>query len=131
MPHYIFMLMPLAALFTAPYLRLVLSFRKGIKFYYPLQMALGTLIILALVILNYYFFQPPYIAVHIIGPILLVLLIVAMTRKFTTRGIKTFYITALFSLVLNFFMNYDFFPNLMKYQGGNELAAQMKRLTTI
>jgi hypothetical protein len=34
--------------------------------------------------------------------------------------------TAFFSLVLNFCLNYNFFPRLMQYQGGNQLAKQMQ-----
>ncbi len=32
------------------------------------------------------------------------------------------YVSVVMSLVLNFFMTFNFFPNLMHYQGGNELA---------
>jgi hypothetical protein len=42
---------------------------------------------------------------------------------------KTIYITATASLVFNFLLYYNFFPHLLKYQGGNELARQMKEKT--
>jgi hypothetical protein len=31
------------------------------------------------------------------------------------------------SIVLNFFMNYNFFPQVMKYQGGNELVKKIEK----
>lgn len=37
------------------------------------------------------------------------------------------YVSVFFMLVFNFFLNYNFFPSLMKYQGGNELAFKMER----
>ena len=40
-------------------------------------------------------------------------------------GMKTIYITASVSLLFNFLLYYSFFPQLLKYQGGNELARLM------
>ncbi|MEO8404614.1 MAG: glycosyltransferase family 39 protein [Chitinophagaceae bacterium] len=127
MPHYIFMLLPLAALFTAPYLRLVLSYRKGIRFYYPLHLVLACLVIVAIIILNYYFFPPRTIAMQILGPIAIIGLIWSMIRKDNSKGMKVMYMTVCFAIAVNFFMNYNFFPGLMKYQGGNELAFEIKK----
>lgn len=126
MPHYIFMLMPLAALFTAPWLRLTLSYKNGLRFLYPLHIVLAVLVIVAASILNYYFFQPQTFFVHIAGPLLLVVLLVLLIRKWHPKALKLLYVTAMFVLVFNFFMNYNFFPNLMRYQGGNELAKKMR-----
>src|SRR5688572_13488613 len=55
MPHYLIMLFPLATIFTAPYLRHVLSFRKGIKIFFPLQLLFAVLFVLAAIVLNFYF----------------------------------------------------------------------------
>ncbi|MEI9943803.1 MAG: glycosyltransferase family 39 protein [Chitinophagaceae bacterium] len=126
MPHYVFMLMPLAALFTAPYLRLALSNRKGIKFYLPLQIAFACIVILATVVLNYYFFMPQGIAMHIAGAVLLIGLLRFIIKKYEARALKVVYVSVLASIVFNIFLNYNFFPNLMKYQGGNELAFKIK-----
>jgi 4-amino-4-deoxy-L-arabinose transferase-like glycosyltransferase len=127
MPHYVFMLLPLAALFTAPYLRLVLSYKGGIRFYLPLQVAFAVLVLLATLVINYYFFPPESILVHIVGGALIITLLVLLLRKSQAKAWKVIYIGIFFSIVFNFFLNYNFFPGLMKYQGGNELAFQMKR----
>jgi 4-amino-4-deoxy-L-arabinose transferase-like glycosyltransferase len=126
MPHYVFMLLPLAALFTAPYLRLVLSYRGGIRFYYPLQLILAGLVIIATIVLNYYFL-PPAVPGQIIGALLIMMLLVLLFRKSPLRASKLVYITVCVALLFNLFMNYNFFPNLLKYQGGNELAFHMRR----
>lgn len=127
MPHYIIMLLPLAALFTAPYLRYILSSRKGISFYYPLHIVFAILVCLAILALNYYFFPPRNIFIWVLGTIALLLLIGIIIRKFENKPMKVIYMTAAFSLVLNFFMNYNFFPSLLKYQAGNELVKKMEK----
>ncbi|MFL5772586.1 MAG: ArnT family glycosyltransferase [Flavisolibacter sp.] len=126
MPHYIIMLLPLAALFTAPYLRYVLSFRKGIRFFYPFQLVFAALVIPVAIALNYYFFPPQNFFVWIFGTLLLLILAFILVRRNSNKAVKILYITVGLSLVLNFFMNYNFFPSLLRYQGGNELAAQME-----
>lgn len=127
MPHYVFMLLPLTALFTAPYLRLILSYKKGTRFFYPLHMVLAFLVLLATLGLNYYFFPPQAILMQITGPLLLVALLVLLVRKSPVRALKIVYLTVFFAIVFNFFLNYNFFPSLLKYQGGNELVIQMRK----
>jgi 4-amino-4-deoxy-L-arabinose transferase-like glycosyltransferase len=127
MPHYVFMLLPLAALFTAPYLRLVLTYKRGLRFYYPLHMVLAGLVIAATIVLNYYFFPPQDIAMHIAGAVLLFTLLALLFKKIPVKGMKVIYVTVMTALVFNVFMNYNFFPSLLKYQGGNELAFKMKK----
>ncbi len=121
MPHYILMLFPLAAVFTAPYLRLALS-TKCIRFFYPVQITLGYLILAAVVLLNFYFFKPVNGFVAVTGIALLITLFILLTFKDPNRALKVIYVSLLLSIALNFFMTFNFFPNLMRYQGGNELA---------
>ncbi|MEO5562132.1 MAG: glycosyltransferase family 39 protein, partial [Chitinophagaceae bacterium] len=126
MPHYVFMLLPLAAMFTAPYLRLVLSYKGGVRFYYPLQVALTVLVIAVTILLNYYFL-PPGIVGQVIGALLIIALLFILFKKLQAKALKVIYLSVCVAIVFNLFMNYNFFPNLLKYQGGNELAFQMKR----
>jgi hypothetical protein len=126
MPHYVFMLLPLAALFTAPYLRLILSYKGGIRFYYPLQLVLAVLVIIVTIALNYYFL-PPSVFGQIAGALLIIAFLILLFRKSQHRASKVVYLTACIAILFNLFMNYNFFPNLLKYQGGNELAFQMRK----
>lgn len=126
MPHYILMLFPLAAVFTAPYLRLALS-SKLIRFFFPLHLILGYLMIAAVVLLNFYFFTPVNDLVAITGVGLLITLFILLTFKDPKRAMKVVYVSVFLSIALNFFMTFNFFPQLMKYQGGNELAMTMKK----
>src|SRR5215203_1121804 len=74
MPHYIIMLLPLAAIFTAPSLKLVLSYKKGTRIFLRIQVFFAILIIAATIILNYYFFKPDNWVVIITGALLLIFL---------------------------------------------------------
>ncbi len=126
MPHYIIMLLPLAALSTAPYVQHVLTRIKAVRFYLPMQVVFGSLVFVAIIILNYYFFKPANWFVAILGPLLLLLMAWLLIKKFQNKATKTILVTVALSLVFNFFLNYNFFPNLLKYQAGNELAMFMK-----
>lgn len=126
MPHYLIMLFPLATIFTASYLRHVLSFRKGIKLFFPIQAFLVIVMIILAGALNYYFFKPADWILWIIGPMLLAGIIVLWKSKWADKGIKIIYISAAASLLFNFMLNYNFFPQLLKYQGGNEMVNTMK-----
>ena len=106
MPHYIIMLLPLAALFTAPYLRYILSFRKGVRFFYPIHMVFAILVCLAIVALNYYFFPPRNFLIWLFGSLGLIGLVVIIVRKYENKEKKLIFMTAAFSLVFNFGNHY-------------------------
>ncbi|HEY0895520.1 MAG TPA: glycosyltransferase family 39 protein [Sphingobacteriaceae bacterium] len=126
MPHYILMFCPLAAVFTAPYLRLALSRRKGLRIYRPLQIFIAAAGAVLSVILNFYFFKPVdlFVGIALIA-VLLLLLVLIFTRP-AVPGRRILAISAVGAIVINSFMNFNFFPTLMKYQGGNEMAKEMK-----
>jgi 4-amino-4-deoxy-L-arabinose transferase-like glycosyltransferase len=127
MPHYIIVLLPLAAIFTAPYLRLSLSYISGRKLYLPVQIFFAGIIGGATILLNYYFFKPVNFFVLIVGSAMLGLLVALITKRFANKAMKILLVSSFLSLCFNFFLSYNFFPNLLKYQAGNELVKQMKR----
>jgi 4-amino-4-deoxy-L-arabinose transferase-like glycosyltransferase len=131
MPHYVIMLLPLAALFTSPYLTAVLSFKKGIRIFFPLQFFFAAAVVPVTLLLNYYFFKPYNFFVWTIGSAILIVFVWLLFKRFSNRGIKLIGISAGLSLLFNFFMNYNFFPNLLKYQAGKELADSMKKQNII
>ncbi|MGZ8559746.1 MAG: ArnT family glycosyltransferase [Chitinophagaceae bacterium] len=131
MPHYIIMLFPLATIFTAPYLRHVLSFRKAIRIFFPLQIVFAFIVVLLAAALNYYFFKPVNWLLLMTGPVLLMGLIWLLATKTLKKGIKVIYISAGVSILFNLLLNYNFFPQLLKYQAGNEMAKEMKKKNII
>jgi 4-amino-4-deoxy-L-arabinose transferase-like glycosyltransferase len=126
MPHYIIMLLPLAAIFTAPYLRVMVNSLKTLKFFYALQFIFAVLILLATLSLNYYFFQPRNLFMHLVGGVMVFAFVTFLFRRSTDKPMKMVYMSVALSLLLNFFLNYNFFPQLLRYQGGNELAKEMR-----
>ena len=127
MPHYIIMLFPLAALFTAPYVRLALSQKTGLKIFYPMQVFLAVGIILITIALNFYFFQPQNILVAIAGSLLILTLVILIFKKNLPKPIRFILISAFTSISFNFFLNFNFIPQLMQYQGGNQLADMLHK----
>jgi len=125
MPHYLIMLFPLATVFTATYLRHVLSFRRGTKLFFPLQFFFAILVVLAAIFLNFYFFKPASWIIYPISALLLCLLLILTINRSLQKGMKIIYISASVSLLFNFLLYYNFFPQLLKYQAGNELVKQM------
>jgi 4-amino-4-deoxy-L-arabinose transferase-like glycosyltransferase len=126
MPHYLIMLFPLSTIFTAPYLRHVLSYRRGTKLFFPIQAFLVIVMIILAGALNYYFFKPANWIAGIMGPLLLAGIIGLWKYNRSDKGIKIIYISAAASILFNFMLNYNFFPQLLKYQGGNEMVKLMK-----
>jgi len=126
MPHYLIMLFPLATIFTTPYLRHVLSYRKGTKVFFPLQLLFAILVVLAAIVLNFYFFNPGSWITYLITALLIGLVLMLTINRSLQQGMKTIYISASVSLLFNFLLYYNFFPQLLKYQAGNELVKQMK-----
>jgi 4-amino-4-deoxy-L-arabinose transferase-like glycosyltransferase len=126
MPHYIIMLLPFAALFTAPYFRLIISSIRSLKWAYPVQVFFAISVISVTLLINYYFFPPQNMFVWIVGSALLIALICMLIKKYNNSGLKLLHLTVAFPLVFNFFMNYNFFPSLFNYQGGNQLAGLIK-----
>jgi 4-amino-4-deoxy-L-arabinose transferase-like glycosyltransferase len=126
MPHYMIMLLPLAAMATAPFLRMLFMQPRVKKIFVPMQVILIILVILLILVLNYYFFPPANIAVWIAGTGGLLFLVYLLRRKYRHAGWKFVTISTALCLVFNFFVNYNFFPQLMTYQAGNEMVKHMK-----
>ncbi len=126
MPHYIFWFLPLATLFTAPYLRELMSGRPGHRFFYYLHIVFALLVLLATIALNFYFFKPASWWVWTAGIALIIGLIYLLFKRQNDAGLKLVYVSAGLSIVFNFFVNYSFFPNLFRYQGGKELVSLME-----
>jgi hypothetical protein len=62
----------------------------------------------------------------IIGIIVLLVFTGMLIKRDQNRGRKLLVISIATSLMLNFFLNYNFFPKAMKYQAGNALVDKMK-----
>lgn len=127
MAHYVIMFMPLAALSTAPYLMEVLSKKSWSNFYYWMFFVIAVLVIPVSIILNFYFMGIENYFALIAGVIILALLVYILFKNYREKAYKTLALGVLASLFFNFLLNYNFFPALMKYQAGKDLAQEVKQ----
>ncbi len=127
MPHYLIMLLPLVSIYTAVYFFHVLSFKGGRRLYRPVQSIITGLLILFAAALNFYFFKPVNIVLPILSVLMTAFLLFLWLRYDMHAGARLIYISAIGSLLFNFLLNYNFFPQLLKYQAGNEMAAYMQK----
>ena len=123
MQQNLLLLLPLAALFTAPYLRLALS-TKAVRFFYPVQLLMGYLVIAVVVLMNFYLFKPVNDLIALLGIALLITLFILLTFKDPNRAAKVVYVSLLLSIAFNFFMTYNFFPNLVQYQKERKITTK-------
>ena len=126
MPHYLIMLFPLVTVFTAPYLCHILSKGKNVKVFFYIQSFLSVVLIVLAAALNYYFFKPLNLFMIFAGPVLLGATIYIWINRSIHKGARVIYIGAMASILFNFLLNYNFFPQLLKYQAGNEMASMLK-----
>jgi 4-amino-4-deoxy-L-arabinose transferase-like glycosyltransferase len=121
LPHYVFVLLPLAAILTATYLHQVLiEATPGVRVWRWVQLFVGTLLwAVAMLIVVVVFPDPPgYV------PVWLGLWLVGMVF-FVTRRTHTYRLVglSLLSIVgLNGVLNDYFYPNLFRYQAGSVAA---------
>jgi 4-amino-4-deoxy-L-arabinose transferase-like glycosyltransferase len=125
LPHYIFVVFPLAAILTASHWdqflwenKTLSKFSKGL---YGFHFIIFTILIIAASLIAFV----PFGRIHlfVLGIGLLSLGIVSILLfSHQTMGKKWFYISVVIMLGVNTFMNTHFYPNLLKYQWGNQLA---------
>lgn len=122
LPHYLNVVFPLAAVFTAAYLLQRVRTNKTGKMRYVMQLVISVLLLVLATTINGWVF--PVHGAGLIAAVVLLLAVVFYFYKSTlyTREQKTILIP-FSSMVLCFFLlNTNFYPQLLRYQGGNELA---------
>ena len=124
LPHYIFVVFPLAAIITAKFLYKLLytqQFTVWRRILTVLHVFIFVLLWLAVIVLLVYPFEsiPKYVGV--IAAILLVAMFYILTMK-KTGFPKLLEVTFLTVIGVNIFLNTAIYPTLLKYQIGNTVA---------
>jgi 4-amino-4-deoxy-L-arabinose transferase-like glycosyltransferase len=130
LPHYIFVVFPLAVILTASHWETILwnnkSLAKLTKGFYGFHLFIFSVLIVATILIALIPFGLIGWAGRLIG--LLVLFVIAkLLNSKHTIGQKWFYISVILMLGVNTFMNTHFYPNLLKYQWGNQLATVIEK----
>ena len=121
LPHYLNIIFPVAAVMTASFLYERKERRKNLRPFLLIQVVLCSLCLLVAGAVNVWAF-PLYNVIVIIGFLLLVA-VVAFFLLRTKLVLPKLVVASVTTSVLVFYLlNSNFYPQLLKYQAGNELA---------
>lgn len=121
LPHYLNIIFPVAAVFTAAWLLERQQKRRSFKGLLLTQLILCTLLLLAAGALNVWAF--PARGVLAVGGFLLLLAVSAVFLRPLGTQVQKLVAASVITVALVFFLlNTNFYPQLLRYQGGNELA---------
>ncbi len=128
LPHYMNSLFPILAVLLAGYLIYLNDHSKErmIKILLRIQYFVITLGTILAIVLITQVFPIPKIFLLTFYVILLLFLMYMLFRK-EKRIAKILIISVLFSVFVNFSLNTQFYPNLLKYQAGNNMIKIIKK----
>ena len=121
LPHYTNIIFPLLAILTADWIYRTEK-GSGIR-YYKIAQYITIVLLVALLVTIHIFFRPRGISVTAILALLITgLMIVVFLRYPMQRKWRIFYQSAFLIILVNFYLNLVFYPELLKYQSGSMVA---------
>ena len=127
LPHYLNIVMPLFSILTASYLYKLNIFvkEKAIKVLLSIQYFILGFVFIAALLLCFYVFEIQSMLSYFLFAIaaLIIIYYILKPGPYSVRIITTAAIT---SLLLNFVLNFHFYPNLLDYQAGSSMAQVIK-----
>jgi len=127
LPHYVFVLYPFAAIFTASWLsRLeqenLVMFEKLKK----AQVILCALMIVLVLVMNFWFFPLYEKPLALFITVVLLFGLLYACRVYQNENKPNLYLVSAFTgIIINFMMNSNFYPQLLNYQGGTVASAYL------
>ncbi|MEB8329667.1 glycosyltransferase family 39 protein [Flavobacteriaceae bacterium KMM 6897] len=123
LPHYLNITMPLFSILTASYLYKMFETGsvKTKKIFLAVQYFILALVFIAVLLLCFYVFKLHTTLSFVLLGILLAVIIYFCLKK-EDYAIRVFTIAVYTSLLLNSILNLHFYPSLLKYQGGSNMA---------
>lgn len=133
LPHYLNILFPLFAIITASYIYNLAGKsitreqrnQNTMKVILVVQFVIVSVMIVLAAVLSLWVFPVDNILIGITASALLVLIILQTFKRHVTFG-RIVVVSVLMSVLLNFVLNANFYPKLLKYQGGAAIAEQAK-----
>ena len=123
LPHYINIIFPVTAVMTASWLLKPTSPQKTI---YVIQLIICLLLLLLVAVINVWAFPVKNYFI-LIGIILLLAVVFYFLKNKQLAFLQKSIAISVATMALVFFLlNTSFYPQLLKYQGGNELAKKIK-----
>lgn len=122
LPHYLVMLLPFAALFTADWFIGQQNQRKSLTLIYRIQLFISFLLLLVALLLNFWAF-PVSNGWIMAGLVFLLAVFLHGIRSMIIQpGQKIIFLPVTATALLFFLLNTNFYPRLLHYQGGSELV---------
>jgi 4-amino-4-deoxy-L-arabinose transferase-like glycosyltransferase len=121
LPHYTNIIFPLLAMLTADWIDRAST--RGELLYFRIAQTFTIILMLILLGIIHIVFRPGGISVTAIVAFLLAGAVIFLGRRFhLERKWKIIYYTALASILVNFYLNLVFYPELLNYQSGTKAA---------
>jgi 4-amino-4-deoxy-L-arabinose transferase-like glycosyltransferase len=128
LPHYLNIIFPASAVLTAGFLQQLQTEDKHPKPYAILQTIICVLLLVLVALLNVWAF-PVYQIWIIVGFLVLISVSYWLLQNVENRWQKIITGSVLTSACVWFLLNSNFYPQLLTYQAGNELAQKVKETT--
>lgn len=127
LPHYLNALFPLLSIVTADALFSFAKNRRFLQTFYHIHVWSSVLLMVAVLLLQFTFSDqspaPDVYLVFLAGFGLITVLLTAKGQKFK----KLIFVPAIAILLVNYYLNRAFYPQLLKYQAESEVALYMKK----
>ncbi|HVG40398.1 MAG TPA: glycosyltransferase family 39 protein [Chitinophagaceae bacterium] len=121
LPHYLNILFPIAGVFTASYLLQHIENKILLKRVLLLQGIVCILILIGAGILNVWAF-PPQSTVMLIGFLIILGVCILLLRRAKSKIQQLITASVVTSILIFYLLNANFYPQLLTYQVGNEIA---------
>lgn len=122
LPHYLNIIFPVAAVMAAVFIISAQSPGKWVQPVFIIQLLISTLLLLAAAVINTWVFPLKYIPLAV-GPVLLLAIVFYFLKSNMYGALQRAVLVPASAIIVFFFlMNAHFYPQLLKYQGGNVLA---------
>ncbi len=125
LPHYIFVVFPIAAIITARFLFRLLFTEQLLVWEKPLRLFhvfIFTLLWVVLIGLMVFVFKEISLSIKILS-VLCFLIFIVLLFSYKTQYPKIIGLALFTAIGVNIFLHIAFYPNLLKYQMGNDAAA--------
>jgi len=127
LPHYVFVVFPLAAIITADTIWEILDTKKGFVFFKYAQLLIALLLVIAVALLLFISFAPtPWFifVLSLIGLILLIYFAFVVVGDYQ----KIVVVSLIAALTVNFSLSTHVYPTLLTYQAGSVAGKELKQM---
>jgi 4-amino-4-deoxy-L-arabinose transferase-like glycosyltransferase len=125
LPHYINIIFPSAAVLTSAYLLERIQQQTTLRPLFITQLVIGVLCLLVALMINTWAF-PLRNRLVIIAMLVLIIFIAGILKSLKRKEQKLIGLSVLTSVLIFYLLNSNFYPQLLTYQAGNELAFAAK-----